>query len=157
MTRVPTCSTDGAGYRVAIVAAQWYDDIMSSLIENARRELRVSGVKDVEVYRVPGSFELPVVSLHAAQSPRFDAVVAFGTVIRGETPHFDYVCQAATDGLLHVGLSTGKPVGFGLLTCDTVEQARDRAGLPGSRDNTGASTVRAVLASLQAIHNIRRG
>jgi 6,7-dimethyl-8-ribityllumazine synthase len=101
------------------------------------------------VVRVPGSFELPVAALHAARNG-YDAVVALGVVIRGDTPHFEYVCQAATDGLMRVAVETGVPVGFGLLTCDNDPQALDRAGLPDSREDKGYESTQAALATLVA-------
>ena len=95
--------------------------------------------------RVPGSFELPVVA--SALASTHDAVVALGVIIRGGTPHFDYVCAAATDGLSRVAVDTGTPVGFGLLTCDDEEQALDRAGLPGSSENKGREAAEAAVAT----------
>ena len=105
---------------------------------------------DATLVRVPGSFELPVAALHAARSSA-DAVVALGVVIRGGTPHFDYVCQAATQGLTRVALDTGVPVGFGLLTCDDEAQALDRAGLPGSHEDKGYEAAQAAVATLLAL------
>jgi len=107
--------------RLAIVAASWHTQIM------------------------PGSFELPVAAARLA--PHFDAIVALGVVIRGGTPHFEYVCQAATSGLTDVSVSTGVPVGFGVLTCDTEQQGLDRAGLPGSSEDKGHEAVTAALAT----------
>ena len=101
--------------------------------------------------RVPGSFELPVAAARLA--PHFDAVVALGVVIRGGTPHFDYVCQAATSGLTDVSVSTGVPVGFGVLTCDTEEQGLDRAGLPGSSEDKGHEAVTAALSTALLLKN----
>ncbi len=105
---------------------------------------------DVTEVRVPGSFELPVAAAKAAASGA-DAVVALGVVIRGGTPHFEYVCSAATQGLSTVALTTGVPVGFGLLTCDDEHQALDRAGLPGSREDKGAEAVEAAVATVVAL------
>ena len=110
-------------------------------------------MSDYTVIRVPGSFELPVASLHAAKSG-YDAVVALGVVIRGDTPHFEYVCQAATDGLMQVGVTTGIPVGFGVLTCDNDPQALDRAGLPDSREDKGYEATQAALSTLLAIREL---
>lgn len=150
----PTIHTDGSDLRVAVVAASWHDVVMDGLIAGARRALDAAGVTRIDLVRVPGSFELPIGALHAAE--RADAVVALGCVIRGGTPHFDYVCQAATQGLLDVSLRTGKPVGFGLLTCDTEQQALDRAGLEGSVEDKGAEAVEAAIATVQAVRGIRR-
>jgi 6,7-dimethyl-8-ribityllumazine synthase len=148
---IETPRVDGA--RVAVVAAQWHPKVTDALVAGAVRALDESGVTDYAVIRVPGSFELPVTALHAAKSG-YDAVVALGVVIRGDTPHFEYVCQAATDGLMQVGLTTGVPVGFGLLTCDNDPQALDRAGLPDSREDKGYESTQAALSTLAAIRNL---
>jgi len=141
------------GARVAIVAAQWHPKVTDGLLAGAVRALEDSGVSDYTVIRVPGSFELPVASLHAAKSG-YDAVVALGVVIRGDTPHFEYVCQAATDGLMQVGVTTGIPVGFGVLTCDNDPQALDRAGLPDSREDKGYEATQAALSTLAAVRQL---
>ena len=136
---------DATGLRGAIVAASWHDQIMTALVTSATHYCESAGAS-VEVLRVPGTFELPVVSMSCAQAG-FDAVIALGVVIRGGTPHFEYVCDAATSGLTRVALDTGVPVGFGVLTCDTEDQAIDRAGLPGSREDKGAEAAHAALAT----------
>ncbi|NUR95106.1 MAG: 6,7-dimethyl-8-ribityllumazine synthase [Kribbellaceae bacterium] len=141
------------GARVAIVAAQWHPKVTDGLLAGALRALEDSGVTEHTVIRVPGSFELPVASLHAAKAG-YDAVVALGVVIRGDTPHFEYVCQATTDGLMQVGVSTGVPVGFGVLTCDNDPQALDRAGLPDSREDKGYEATQAALATLTAVRQL---
>jgi 6,7-dimethyl-8-ribityllumazine synthase len=141
------------GARVAIVAAQWHPKVTDALVAGAIRALDDSGVTDYTVIRVPGSFELPVASLHAAKNG-YDAVVALGVVIRGDTPHFEYVCQAATEGLMQVGVTTGIPVGFGVLTCDNDPQALDRAGLPDSREDKGYEATQAALSTLVAIREL---
>lgn len=143
----------GSGHRVAIVASSWHDEIMGGLLGGARRVLDEAGATTV-VYRVPGSFELPVAAAAAARGG-FDGIVALGVVIRGGTPHFDYVCQAATAGLARVPADTGVPVGFGLLTCDDEAQARDRAGLAGSREDKGAEAAQAVLAMMALLPAIK--
>lgn len=130
------------GVRVAIVAASWHDQVMDGLLGGARRYLAQTGAS-VDEYRVPGSFELPVVCQRVARS--HDAVVALGVIVRGGTPHFEYVSAAVTDGLGRVALDTGTPIGFGILTCDTDEQALDRAGLPGSREDKGEEAAAAAL------------
>jgi 6,7-dimethyl-8-ribityllumazine synthase len=135
-----------AGLRVAVVASMWHTAVMDGLLDGARRALRDSGVEEVRELRVPGTFELPVAATRLASSG-FDAIVALGVVIRGGTPHFEYVCQAATLGLTNVAESTGVPVGFGVLTCDTEEQAIDRAGLPGSSEDKGYEATAAALAT----------
>ncbi len=136
--------------RVAVVAASWHTEVMDGLLAGARRALGSLGITPLEV-RVPGSFELPVAAAHLA--PTHDAVVALGVVIRGGTPHFEYVCQAATSGLMDVSLTTGTPVGFGLLTCDDEKQALDRAGLEGSAEDKGGE---AALAAVDTAAVLRR-
>ena len=152
----PLSAQDLAGassLRVAVVAAQWHAEVMAGLLAGARRALAQAGVTQVEVLRVPGSFELAVVALAAARAG-FDAVVALGVVIRGGTPHFDYVCSAATHGLSRVALDTGVPVGFGLLTCEDEQQARDRAGLPGSSEDKGYDSAVAALATALTVRSL---
>ena len=141
----PTLDLDGRGLKVVVVAASWHTTVMDGLVAGAQRALAAAGVTDVTTVRVPGSFELPVAAQRAAATA--DAVVALGVVIRGGTPHFEYVCQAATWGLTEVGLRTGVPVGFGVLTCDDEQQALDRAGLPGSREDKGAEAAQAAVAT----------
>ncbi|MBZ2199032.1 6,7-dimethyl-8-ribityllumazine synthase [Occultella gossypii] len=135
--------------RVAVVAASWHEQVMDGLLDGALRACREAGVAEPTVLRVPGSFELPVAADRLARS--HDAVVALGVVIRGGTPHFDYVCSAATDGLTRVALDHGVPVGFGLLTCDDEAQAIDRAGLPGSREDKGYEAAAAALVTAQVL------
>ncbi|WP_104179554.1 6,7-dimethyl-8-ribityllumazine synthase [Arthrobacter sp. B0490] len=137
-------TSGGAPLRLAIIAASWHTEIMDGLLDGARRAAADAGA-DVTEIRVPGSFELPVAAARLA--PHVDAVAALGVVIRGGTPHFDYVCQAATSGLTDVSVSTGVPVGFGVLTCDTEQQGLDRAGLPGSSEDKGYEAVSAALAT----------
>lgn len=134
-----------AGLRVTIIAAQWHTEVMDGLLDGARRATQDSGVTEVTVLRVPGTFELPVAAARVATGD-VDAIVALGVVIRGGTPHFEYVCNAATDGLTSVSVRTGIPVGFGVLTCDTDAQALDRAGLPGSHEDKGYEAAQAAMA-----------
>ncbi len=143
---------DGSGLRVVVVAAQWHEPLMDALIAGASRALAEVGVDQPRLIRVPGSFELPVVAAAAARAGA-EAVVALGVVIRGGTPHFDYVCQAVSAGLMQVGLRTGVPVGFGLLTCDDLAQAWARAGLPDSEEDKGAE---AALAAVHAAAALRQ-
>ena len=145
----PRLEIDGSGLRVVVIAASWHQQVMDGLLAGARSALDAAGAT-VEVVRVPGSFELPVAAARAAASAP-DAVVALGVVIRGGTPHFDYVCQAATSGLTDVGARTGVPIGFGVLTCDNEQQALDRAGLPGSTEDKGREAAEAALATVQAL------
>ncbi|MGQ0630542.1 MAG: 6,7-dimethyl-8-ribityllumazine synthase [Sporichthyaceae bacterium] len=140
---------DTGGLRVAVVAAQWHTQVMNGLIAGAQRALADSGLRATTFLRVPGAFELPVAAARLA--PTHDAVVALGVVIRGGTPHFEYVCAGATTGLVDVTTRTGVPVGFGLLTCDTEAQALARAGLPGSVEDKGHEAVTAALATAVAL------
>jgi 6,7-dimethyl-8-ribityllumazine synthase len=134
---------DGSGVRVAIVAGSWHEEISNGLIDGAKCYLDGCGAS-WELVRVPGSFELPVVSKSALEAG-FDAVVALGVIIRGGTPHFEYVAHAATEGLTTVALETGKPVGFGVLTLDTEQQGIDRAGFPDSSEDKGAEAADAAV------------
>lgn len=148
----PALSTvEGAGgLRVAVVASRWHATAMDGLLGGARRALSDSRVKDVTEVRVPGAFELPVAAARLAAAG-FDAIVALGVVIRGGTPHFDYVCSAATGGLTEVAVRTGIPIGFGVLTCDNDEQALDRAGLPGSKEDKGYEAAASALSAAVAL------
>ncbi|HVT21151.1 MAG TPA: 6,7-dimethyl-8-ribityllumazine synthase [Mycobacteriales bacterium] len=146
---------DGSGLRVAVVASRWHGEITDALLAGALRGLEAASVADPYVCRVPGAFELAVVTGELARSG-YDAVVALGVVVRGGTPHFDYVCSAATDGLNRIALETGVPVGFGLLTCDTTEQAFDRAGLPGSSEDKGREAAMAAVETALVLRGIRR-
>ena len=147
---------DCSGLKVAVLAASWHQQVMDGLLEGAQRALADFEVTDADVVRVPGSFELPVAAAALAQSG-YDAVVALGVVIRGGTPHFEYVCSAATDGLSRVALDHGVAVGFGLLTCDTDEQALARAGLPGSEEDKGYEATSAALVTATTLRRIRAG
>lgn len=137
---------DMSGRNVAIVASSWYTEVMDGLIDGARRAIEESGAI-ATVYRVPGSYELPL-GVARVFDAGADAAVALGVVIRGGTPHFDYVCDAATMGLTNIALQARKPVGFGLLTCDNEQQAIDRAGLEGSREDKGYEAGKAALAMI---------
>jgi 6,7-dimethyl-8-ribityllumazine synthase len=147
---------DGRGLRVAVLATRWYPRITDALVDGATRALRECKVEDSAVVRVPGAFELPVVAKALAQQ-RYDAVVALGVVIRGGTPHFDYVCRAATDGLTRVALATAVPVGFGLLTCDDEAQALDRCGLPDSSEDKGREAAMAAVETALLLRKLRHG
>jgi 6,7-dimethyl-8-ribityllumazine synthase len=141
---------------VAIVATRWYPEITDALLAGAERALVEARVEDTSVIRIPGAFELPVVA-KALTLQRYDAIVALGVVIRGGTPHFEYVCAAATEGLTRVAADTCVPVGFGLLTCDTTEQALDRAGLPESSEDKGREAAMAAVETALLLRKIRRG
>lgn len=149
----PDLRVDAAGARVAVVASSWHTEVMDGLIAGAQRALADANVTDVRLVRAPGSFELPILA-QACATAGFDAVIALGVIIRGGTPHFEYVCAAATDGLSRVALDTGVPVGFGLLTCDNDEQALDRAGLPASSEDKGREAVEAALATRRLLQSI---
>lgn len=152
----PTLGVSGGGLRVAIVAASWHETVMDGLVAGALRACESAGA-DATLIRVAGSFELPIVVQECAVSGDFDAVVALGVVIRGGTPHFEYVCSGATDGLMRVSLDTRVPVGFGLLTCENDEQALDRAGLPGSSEDKGAEAVWAAIMTADTLRGLRPG
>jgi len=143
------------GLRVCVVAASWWAEVMDGLLDGARRALADSQVADVREVRVPGTFELPVAASRLASSGAYDVIVALGVVVRGGTPHFEYVCGAATTGLTEVSVRTGVPVGFGVLTCDTEAQAIDRAGLPGSNEDKGYEAVHAALSTAVALVDTR--
>lgn len=149
----PQITADGTGLKVTIVAGQWHTEITAGLLAGAHRALEAAGATVTEV-RVPGSFELPVASKVALENGA-DAVVALGVIIRGGTPHFEYVSAAATDGLTRVALDTGKPVGFGVLTLDDEQQGLDRAGLPGSKEDKGAEAAEAAIATALVLRGMR--
>ena len=149
----PTFLPNGAGVTIAIVAASWHEVVMNGLIDGAERACAETGATAM-LYRVPGTFELSLAAQKAATAG-FDAVVALGVVIRGDTPHFDYVCSAATEGLNRVSLDTGTPIGFGVLTCDDEVQALARAGLEGSKEDKGFEATVAALALLETLRSIR--
>lgn len=146
----PAISVDpqqASSLRVAIVAAQWHQKIMQALLDGAKRGCADANVQNVTVIDVPGAFELPVAAARLAKSGKFDAIVTLGLVLRGGTPHFDYVCQGATLGITNVSTDSGIPIGFGVLTCDTEQQALDRSGLPGSKEDKGHEAATAAIAT----------
>jgi 6,7-dimethyl-8-ribityllumazine synthase len=144
---------DCSDLKVAVVAASWHTEVMDGLLAGAHRALEAHRVADATVVRVPGTFELPVVA-QALAAQGYDAVVALGVVIRGGTPHFEYVCSAATDGLTRVALDHTVAVGFGVLTCDTDAQALDRAGLEGSSEDKGWEATAAALLTARTIKKL---
>ena len=144
---------DCGDLRVAVVAASWHVEVMDGLLAGAARALKDFQVSEPLVVRVPGSFELPVICSALAQEG-YDAVVALGVVVRGGTPHFEYVCQAATEGLTRVALDHTVAVGNGVLTCDTEEQALDRAGLDGSREDKGHEATAAALVTARTLRSV---
>jgi 6,7-dimethyl-8-ribityllumazine synthase len=139
--------------RVAVVAAQWHDRVMEGLVDGALRALGELGIDEPTLLRVPGSFELPVAA-KALATHGYDLVVTLGVIIRGGTPHFDYVCQGVTQGLTRVSVDTGVPVGFGVLTCDTEQQALDRAGLEDSAEDKGHEAVTAAVATAVTLRSV---
>lgn len=147
----PTISVDGTGLRIAVIAGRWHEVVTNGLIKGAHETIVASGA-DHTLFRVSGAFELPVVA-KAALKNGFDAVVCLAVIVRGGTPHFEYVSSAATDGLTQVAIKTGKPIGFGVLTVDTNQQALDRAGLEGSQESKGEE---AALAALEAAVLLRK-
>jgi len=142
-----------ADLRVAVIASQWHEKVMDGLVDGALRALGELGIEEPTVLRVPGSFELPVVAKVLADRG-YDAIVALGVVIRGGTPHFEYVCQGVTEGLVRVSVDAGVPIGFGVLTCDTEEQALDRAGLEGSHEDKGHEAVTAAVATATILRTV---
>jgi 6,7-dimethyl-8-ribityllumazine synthase len=140
-----TMAVDAAGLRLGIVATRWHAELVDNMLDRARAAAKECGVTEVVQARVSGSVELPV--LAQALARRCDAVVALGVVVRGDTAHFDYVCQAVTDGLTRVALDESTPVAHGVLTVDSVGQAKDRAGFTDSREDKGWT---ATLAALDA-------
>jgi 6,7-dimethyl-8-ribityllumazine synthase len=135
-------------HRFAIVASEYNSVIMDRLVEGARRVLKDH---DLTLIRVPGSFELPLVAKRAAETDNFDAIVALGCVMRGDTPHFEYISQAVSLGLQQVALETGLPVAFGVLTVDTVQQAMDRSGEAGNKGTEAALTALEMINVLREI------
>jgi len=144
---------DATGVNVVVIAGTWHDTITDGLIAGAARVLDAAGATS-RVVRVPGSFELAVAA-QAAFAGGADAVVALGVIIRGGTPHFEYVSAATTDGLTRVSLDAGRPVGFGVLTLDDEKQGLDRAGLPGSHEDKGAEAADAALRTALVIRELR--
>ena len=141
---------NAAGFRFAIVASRWNDFISSRLVEGALDALERLGAasETVEVFRVPGAFEIPLVALTIADSEKFDAVICLGTIIRGQTPHFEYIANEVTRGIGQAGLETGVPVVFGIVTADNVDQAIDRAGVKLGNKGFEAATTAVELVNL---------
>ena len=134
--------------RVAIISSSWHLDICNDLIAGASRALKDVGITDTTVIHVPGSFEIPLASQIAFEQG-YNAVVAVGLVLKGETPHFDYVCQGVTQGILDVSLKFSRPIGFGVLMCNTLEQAIARSGRPGSIEDKGFDSAVAAIRLLE--------
>jgi 6,7-dimethyl-8-ribityllumazine synthase len=147
-------AVDADGLSLAIAATRWHAEVTDQLVARAVGAARACGIAAPLVVRVPGAVELPVVAAELAR--RHDAVACLGAVIRGGTPHFDYVCDAVTYGLARVALDTGTPVGNGVLTCDTIEQARERSGAEGSSEDKGWDAVVAALETALVLRSLRR-
>ena len=144
---------DASGVRLAIVASTWHSEICDALLAGAQKVAAESGIDNPTVVRVLGAIEIPVVAQELARS--HDAVIALGVVIRGQTPHFDYVCDAVTQGLTRVSLDASTPVANGVLTTNTEEQALDRAGLPASAEDKGAQAAAAALSAALTLRGLR--
>lgn len=142
------------GLKVAIAAARFNDFIVDRLLGGALDYLKRHGLEDdgITIVRVPGAFELPLICQKLAGSKKYDGIIALGAVVRGATPHFDYVCAEAAKGIAHVMLDTGVPVGFGLLTCNTIEQAIERAG--SKAGNKGCEAAAAMLESVRVLEQL---
>lgn len=147
----PTLKISGEGLNVAVLAGSWHEEIMTGLIHGAVSTLDAAGAKHT-LHRVAGAFELPLAA-QAALNSGYDAVVCLGIIVRGGTPHFDYVCNAVTDGLTRVALDSSKAVGFGVLTVDNDDQAFQRSGLPGSKESKGQEAAEAALSTALLIRN----
>lgn len=146
---------DAANLALAIAGTRWHPEITDSLVERATIAAKESGVEDLLVVRVAGAVELPVIAQELAR--HYDAVVCLGAVVRGGTPHFEYVCDAVTAGLTRVALDARTPVGNGVLTCNTLQEARDRCGLPDSSEDKGWEAAVAALDTALLLRSIRCG
>jgi 6,7-dimethyl-8-ribityllumazine synthase len=146
---------DARHLTLAVVATRWHEGITTALLDSALRTAAACGVEEPTVVRVAGAIELPVVVQCLAST--YDAVVALGVVIRGGTPHFEYVCDAVTYGLTRISLDSHTPVGNGVLTVDTEQQALDRAGLPDSTEDKGREAVLAALDTARVLRSLRTG
>jgi len=134
--------------KVAIVSSQWHMDICNALVNGAQRACKEADLAEIRIEWVPGSFELPLACAYLLNNG-YDAVVAVGLVLKGETPHFDFVCDGVTSGLMDLMVTLKKPIGFGVLMCNTLEQAQARSGLPGSVEDKGFEAANAALQMLE--------
>jgi 6,7-dimethyl-8-ribityllumazine synthase len=148
-------AVDAAGLSLAIAATRWHAEITDSLTDRAVAAAQACGITDPLVVRVAGAVELPVVAAELAR--HHDAVVCLGAVIRGGTPHFEYVCDAVTAGLTRASLDSNTPIGNGVLTCDTLDQAMDRSGVPGSKEDKGWEATVAALDTALLLRHLRSG
>ena len=144
------------GFRFAIISSRWNDFLTARLVEGALDALARLGAAEtaVEHFRVPGSFEIPLLAMKVAESERFDAVICLGTIIRGETPHFEYVAGEVTKGIAHAALETGVPVLYGIVTADTLEQAIDRAGVKAG--NKGFEAAMSAVEMVNLLKDVNR-
>lgn len=140
--------SDMSRFKVRIISATWHREICEALVAGAQRALQEANVRIDPVIYVPGSFELPLAAQYALDAGA-DAAVVLGVVVRGETPHFDYVCQGVTNGIMQVSLDRNKPIGFGVLTVDDEKQARNRSGVAGSKEDKGFDATVAALELLR--------
>lgn len=143
------------GAKIAVISARWHRDICQSMVAGAKRALAQAGINNPEEIEVAGSFELPLAAQYALDAGA-DAAIVLGVVIRGETPHFDFVCQGVTDGIMNLSLNRGKPIGFGVLTVDNREQAQARSGIPGSKEDKGFDSALAALDLLRIQKELSR-
>lgn len=155
----PSLNVDASGLRVAVIAGKWHTEVMAGLVAGAVDTLASAGASH-ELFEVAGAFELPLAAQVALRPAAeggggFDAAVCLGVIIRGGTPHFDFVANSVTDGLTRVQLDASRPVGFGVLTTDNDEQALDRSGLPGSRESKGVEAAEAALHSAVLLRTFR--
>ena len=141
------------GKKIAIVAASWHADIVEEMVQHATAELRRLGTEQVDLHHVPGSFEIPVLVANIIES--YDAIITLGLVLRGETAHFEYVCAGVTQGIMQLSLTSKKPIAFGVLMCETLQQAKDRSGAPGAMEDKGTECAQAVIATLLAIDSTK--
>lgn len=144
-----------SGARAVIISARWHREICQTMVQGAKRALHEAGINNPSEVEVAGSFELPLAAKFALESGA-DLAVVLGVVVRGETPHFDYVCQGVTDGIMKLSLELGKPIGFGVLTVDNVEQAVSRSGGIGSKEDKGFDSAIAALDLLRLKRNFSR-
>jgi len=144
-----------AGKKIAIVAASRHAEIVEAMVERAVSELERVGTSQIAIYRVPGSFEIPVMVANLVE--KFDGFITLGLVLRGETAHFEYVCSGVTQGIVEISLASKKPIAFGVLMCETLEQAINRSGVAGSAEDKGLECAQAVIATLIAIDSTKVG
>ena len=146
-------SQAGKGKKIAIIAASWHAEIVEAMVERSLAALTLLGVSQVDTHRVPGSFEIPVMIANLIE--KYDGFISLGLVLRGETAHFEYVCSGVTQGIMELSLASRKPIAFGVLMCETLEQAINRSGLPGSTEDKGLECAQAVIATLLAIDSTK--